>query len=160
MKVVIFGNSGSGKSTLASNMAAERGLAHMDLDSVAWLPSPIPTRRTIEYSQEQIENFTNQNESWVIEGCYTDLLELVISDATEVIFLNLPVETCIKNAKARPWEAHKYKSKEAQDANLAMLIDWIKQYDVRSDTFSKAAHTRLYAEYNGCKKEYTSNTGL
>lgn len=157
MKVVIFGNSGSGKSTLASSMASKNNLAHMDLDTIAWLPSLPPTRMAIEQSKEHIDRFVTLNEKWIIEGCYADLLQLVIGDATQVIFLNLPVDACVENAKARPWEPHKYESKKAQDANLTMLIDWIRQYEVRSDTFSKKAHLDLFAGFQGAKKEYVSN---
>lgn len=156
MKVLIFGNSGSGKSTLASSMAKENNIAHMDLDTIAWLPSMPPQRMPIEQSHKHIKLFTKQNENWVIEGCYSDLLQLVIGDASEIIFLNLPVEVCVENAKARPWEAHKYESKKAQDANLPMLIDWIRQYENRSDTFSKKAHLHLFAQFAGAKKQYTS----
>ena len=104
-----------------------------------------------------ISEFLNANEEWLIEGCYCDLLELVTTKADEVIFLNLPISTCIANAKKRPWEPHKYQSKEAQDANLKMLIDWISNYTYRNDTFSKAAHEKLYDEYQGKKIMYVSN---
>ena len=33
----------------------------------------------------------------------------------------------IPSLAARPWEPHKYPSKEAQDANLALLIGWIRE---------------------------------
>lgn len=156
-KVVIFGNSGSGKSTLANKLAAKEQAAHLDLDTIAWLPSMPPERMPIEESKLKIELFLKDNKNWVIEGCYTDLLELVTSFADEVIFMNLPVSLCIANAKSRPWEPHKYESKEAQDANLDMLIDWISQYESRTDTFSKALHQKLYGSFHGNKKMYTSN---
>ena len=92
-----------------------------------------------------------------IEGCYSDLLEIALPKSSEIIYLNLPVEACIANAKARPWEPHKYDSKEAQDANLGMLIDWIAQYTVRNDTFSKSAHEALYKGYKGKKTMYSGN---
>lgn len=38
----------------------------------------------------------------------TDLLKLVQAQSSEIIFMNLPIELCIANAKARPWEPHKY----------------------------------------------------
>ena len=157
MNIVIFGNSGAGKSTLALNMARRHNLAHLDLDTIAWLPSSVPERRPHEQSREHVEQFTHHNKYWVIEGCYSDLIELVIEKASEVIFLNLPVSMCIDNARERPWEPHKYASKKAQDANLDMLIDWIKQYEVRDDTFSQSAHQRLFDAFTGVKKEYTSN---
>ena len=71
--------------------------------------------------------------------------------------MNLPIKSCISNAKARPWEPHKYETKQAQDENLAMLIDWIGQYSERNDTFSYAAHKQFYDGYHGHKKMITQN---
>ena len=156
-KVVIFGNSGSGKSTLAKNFVSKSLSAHLDLDSIAWKPTHPPKRKPLEESSVLINDFLGDHESWVVEGCYSDLLELVLPSADELIFLNLPIAACIKNAKNRPWEPHKYESKEAQDANLEMLIDWISQYDSRSDTFSKAAHETLFKSFKGKKTMLTSN---
>lgn len=36
--ILIVGNSGSGKSTLATRLERELGIAHLDLDTLAWLP--------------------------------------------------------------------------------------------------------------------------
>ena len=161
-KIVIFGNSGSGKSTLAKSLSQQHGLAHLDLDTIAWRPTPVPERKPIPESRQEIDAFLDANEQWVIEGCYADLLELVTPAASEIIYLKLPLEACIANARARPWEPHKYASKEAQDANLDMLIAWIAQYDERSDTFSRAAHEQLFEAYTGKKTMHTKNdrTGL
>lgn len=156
-KIVVFGNSGSGKSTLAKAFQGSDNLPHLDLDTIAWKPVLPPERKSIAESKQAIDEFLRANQQWVIEGCYSDLLALVLPDASEIFFLNLPIETCIANAKLRPWEPHKYESKAAQDANLDMLIDWIAQYENRTDTFSKAAHERLYSGYVGKKTMYTSN---
>ena len=40
-KLVIFGNSASGKSSLAKKLAEQAQLAHLDLDTLAWLPNPV-----------------------------------------------------------------------------------------------------------------------
>lgn len=160
-KVLIFGNSGSGKSTLAKQLSKNNHLAHLDLDTIAWQPVSAekpPTRRSIAASKKEIDKFVNDNKGWVIEGCYADLLELLISEVDEMIFLNLSVEACIKNAKNRPWEPHKYESKVAQDANLPMLIEWIAQYDSRVDNFSKLAHQRLFDAFKGKKVMREVNT--
>jgi adenylate kinase family enzyme len=125
-KILVFGNSGSGKSTLSKELAATAKLAHLDLDTLAWLPTIPPERKALKDSAKEINEFITNNDGWVIEGCYSDLLEIASPYSTEIIYLNLPIEQCIKNAKSRPWEPHKYASKEAQDANLNMLIDWIR----------------------------------
>ena len=156
-KILIFGNSGSGKSTLAQHLCKTQGLAHLDLDALAWKPTSPPERKPIDESEEEIKAFISSNYKWVIEGCYTDLLKTVEQQSTEIIFMNLSIETCISNAKARPWELHKYKTKQAQDDNLAMLIDWIGQYTERNDTFSYAAHKQFYDSYHGHKKMITQN---
>lgn len=156
-RIVIFGNSGSGKSTLAKELSEAGRLSHLDLDSIAWQPTSPPQRRAISESKLEIDSFISSNPDWVIEGCYSDLLDIVLPESSEVIYLNLPIEACIANAKDRPWEPHKYESKEAQDANLEMLIEWIAQYDTRSDTFSSLAHEALYKSYEGKKTMYTSN---
>jgi len=130
---------------------------HLDLDMLAWLPTSSPERKSLDQSRAEIEKFIDSNESWVIEGCYTDLLEMAASECSEVIFMNLPVEECISNARNRPWEPHKYESKKAQDSNLEMLLDWIVQYAQRTDTFSEKAHTDFFENFPGKKTMLTSN---
>ena len=159
-KIMIFGNSGSGKSTLAKEYADKFGLAHLDLDSLAWKDTSPPERRNVQSSLKDILTFTDKNDTWVIEGCYADLLSLISIHATNMIFINPDVETCIANCKNRPWEPHKYPSKQAQDENLEMLIDWIKQYPVREDEFSLKAHRELFYQYEGEKIEYNCNQRL
>lgn len=156
-KIVIFGNSGSGKSTLAKKYVDKYALAHLDLDSIAWAKSATPTRRPLTESQTDIEQYLADNTRWVVEGCYADLLGIVLPHASKVIFINPGIDTCIENCRNRPWELHKYASPEAQDKNLAMLIDWVKQYPQRSDEFSLAAHRQLFDDYQGNKTEYKTN---
>jgi adenylate kinase family enzyme len=153
-KIIIFGNSSSGKSTLAKKLKEERSLAHLDLDTLAWLAGETPTRKPIEESISEIKAFTTDNDGWVIEGCYSDLIEPVLPFVSEIIFLDLPVDQCVKNARNRPWEPHKYESKEKQDANLDFLIAWIKEYDSRDDVFSRKAHQKLYSEFTGKKSRH------
>jgi len=150
--LLLFGNSSSGKSTLAKKLCSLHNLAHLDLDSLAWLPTEPPTRQNVEMSTSQILDFVNANNNrWVIEGCYTDLLKVAEPASTEIVYLNIPVEVCVANAKSREWEPHKYESKEAQDKNLDMLIDWIKQYSTRDSNISEQSHTDFYDQYAGKK---------
>jgi len=156
--IIIFGNSGSGKSTLAAELCKAHDLSHLDLDNLAWLPSTPPARRALSDSKQEIQRFIEQADGWVIEGCYADLLELIEPFATEAIFMNLPLALCQQNARNRPWEPHKYESKEAQDNNLAMLLDWIAQYYARDDMFSYQSHRNLFDRFHGLKKEIVNNT--
>ena len=159
-RLLLVGNSGSGKSTLAARLAAERGVAHLDLDPLAWLPQTPPVRRPLAESDRDVQAFAGAHDAWVIEGCYADLLALAVDRATHLVFLNPGVEACIANARARPWEPHKYASKAAQDANLAMLIDWIRGYETRTDELSLAAHRRLFDAFPGEKIELASRDAI
>ena len=156
-KILVFGNSASGKSTLAKELTSSTGLAHLDLDTLAWMPCVPPQRMPLNESLQKIDEFIESNCGWVIEGCYTDLLESALSKSSEIIFMNLSVDKCVANANNRPWEPHKYQSKQAQDANLDMLIEWISAYADRKDTFSLAAHQGLYQSFQGEKKMYLDN---
>lgn len=156
-KIIIIGNSGAGKSTLAKQLVDELSLAHLDLDTLAWQDSNPPKRQLIEDSNKEITEFLNNNPGWVIEGCYADLIELVLDQANEMIFLNPGTEQCIENCKNRPWEPLKYASKQQQDENLAMLIEWVKDYDARNDEFSLKSHRRLFDRFDGIKTERTAN---
>ena len=156
-RVVVFGNSGSGKSTLAKDYSDNFGLSHLDLDVLAWRDTQPPTRLPREESAAKVQHFLDNNEDWIIEGCYSDLLRLVVDKASEIIFLNPGEETCVRNCRSRPWEPHKYASLEEQNMNLSMLLDWVEQYSVRDDEFSLAAHQRLFNEFSGAKREFKSN---
>jgi len=155
-RYVILGNSGSGKSTLALRLARLGGVAHLDLDTLAWEPAPPPRRRAVAESEREIVAFMAENDQWVIEGCYADLFEAPLGRCTRLVFLNPGTEACVANARLRPWEPHKYASKEAQDANLEMLIGWIRDYEARQDTFSLGAHRALFDRFAGEKVELTS----
>ena len=156
-KIVIFGNSGSGKSTLAIALAKRHNAAHLDLDTIAWRAGQPTVRADFDDSRAALLTFIENNEIWVIEGCYSDLLGEAANYCTELIFLNPGVEACAANCRARPWEPHKYPTPEAQDENLKMLIAWVREYENRDDEFSLLAHRRLFDTFAGTKTEYRSN---
>jgi adenylate kinase family enzyme len=161
-RTLIVGNSGSGKSTLAHRLAVRDGLAHLDLDTLAWTPGVTPpARMPLAESRRDIHAFVAANPGWVIEGCYADLLAEAARDATTLVFLNPGVAACIANARQRPFEPHKYASKEAQDANLEMLVAWIRDYEARTDeVFSLTAHRALFAGFSGDRVELVSREAI
>ncbi|MGZ3406287.1 MAG: AAA family ATPase [Polyangia bacterium] len=157
---VLLGNSGSGKSTLAQRLVRVLAAPHLDLDTLAWEPGAPPRRRRLPDSVGAIAAFMDANDAWVIEGCYADLLATAIRRCTRLVFLNPGSEACVTNARLRPWEPHKYASKQAQDANLEMLIGWIREYERRTDEFSLQAHRALFAGFAGEKIELTSREAI
>jgi adenylate kinase family enzyme len=159
-RYVVVGNSGAGKSTLAKRLARAGDLPHLDLDTLAWQPDLPPRRRPIEDSEPEILAFMTAHDSWVIEGCYADLLALALPRCSRLVLLDPGIEACVANARARPWEPHKYPTKAAQDANLDMLIQWIRDYWTRDDLFSWAAHRALFNSFAGDKLILTSREAI
>lgn len=158
-RIVIFGNSGSGKSTLAKALSRLYRAEHLDLDLIAWRVDQPTVRAAFDDSRRELMRFVEKYDGWVIEGCYSDLLGEASAYCTEMIFLNPGIEACVGNCQRRAWEPHKYASPEAQDANLGMLIEWVRAYETRGDEFSLTEHRKLYEEHQGEKVEYKSNDG-
>ena len=156
-RIVIFGNSGSGKSTLARKLAAKFGCAHLDLDNITWKESDPPVRQALETSCAAIDEFIAGHAKWVIEGCYALLIEHASSRADQMYFLNIGIEGCVENCRSRPWEPEKYASEQAQDQNLEMLIDWVREYGSRDDECSLAEHRRVFDSFDGSKLEILTN---
>jgi adenylate kinase family enzyme len=154
VKQLIFGNSGSGKSTLAKAMAAHLQLAHLDLDSIVWEPEKIAVQRGPESSQLLLHEFINRHSSWVIEGCYGELIALAAVHCTQLVFLNPGLDACVANNLRRPWEPHKYASLVEQNSMLDALQAWVQDYYTRADDWSYVAHRRIFDSYQGAKTEH------
>lgn len=154
MRILVFGNSGSGKSTFAKRCAEAYGLTHLDLDSIVWEPGKIAVPRSHDAVSASLEGFLGSHSEWVIEGCYGELVAAASRHCTRLVFLNPGMEVCLENNLRRPWEPHKYASKEAQDAMLANLQAWVTGYYEREDEWSLDAHRRIFDTFNGNKIEH------
>jgi adenylate kinase family enzyme len=163
-RFLLIGNSGSGKSTLAARLARAHGSPHLDLDVLAWEPRVVPPkRRAVDGSARDIAAFMDANEAsggWVIEGCYADLAEVAATRCTSLVFLNPGVDACVANARARPWEPHKYATREEQDAGLEFLIGWIGDYATRRDVFGLSAHRAVFEGFAGPKEELVTREAI
>lgn len=151
MKIAILGNSGSGKTTLARHLAAGGSVAVLDLDLVFWQPG-VPTERPSAERIAEVQCFCREHTSWIIEGCYADLIEASFPWNPELIFLDPGRAACLANCRQRPLEPHKYRTKEDQDQNLEFLFQWVADYYERDGLMSYAAHQALYARYPGPKR--------
>ncbi|MDZ4401799.1 hypothetical protein [Prosthecobacter sp.] len=148
-RVIVYGNAGSGKTTMARSLA----LPVLSLDHITWAASGV--RLPMAESLAALEAFMSEHSEWVIEGCYGDLIEHAAKHGTELRFLNPGVETCIANARNRPWEPSYCESAEEQQRLLDPLIEFIRLYETRDDEYGLARHRAIFAVHNGPKREYT-----
>ncbi|PRQ08680.1 AAA family ATPase [Enhygromyxa salina] len=155
-RVLIVGNSGAGKSTLARRLARDRDAHHLDLDPFAWQPTEPPERTPLDEAEREIRRSLAEHSRWVVEGCYADLVGILAAEADELIFLDVPVVVCQAHARARPWEPHKYATKDEQDRNLGMLLDWIAGYPTREGPLGRPAHEALFEGFEGTRRRVTA----
>ncbi len=153
MRVAILGNSGSGKSTLAHWLAQSANLAVLDLDSVAWEPDQPAVARSSALAEADVAKFCITHTRLVLEGCYGNLIEAAFQFRPFLIFLNPGLRSCTAHCLNRPWEPHKYTSKQEQDANLPFLLSWVAEYYTRDGPMSLGAHRAVFAKYPGRKVE-------
>lgn len=152
-RVLILGNSGSGKSTLAARLGAELNAPVLDLDTLVWEPGRIAVARPAGEVRRDLREFCTRHEAWIVEGCYGDLADVVLDGRTELLLLNPGEETCVAHCRSRPWEPHKYASKEEQDARLELLVAWVRDYYHRDGPLSLVGHRAVYDAYAGPKQE-------
>ncbi len=156
MKVAIVGNSGSGKTTLAHRLAAGASVPVLDLDLVFWQPGA-PIERPGAERVADVQRFCREHESWIVEGCYADLIEASFAWNPKLIFLDPGREVCLANCRSRPLEPHKYRTREDQDEKLQFLLEWVADYYKRDGLMSLASHQALFDQYEG-PKERTPDT--
>ena len=155
MRIAILGNSGSGKSTLARWLGDRSGAPLLDLDTVAWEPNKVAVGRAEDASVSYVSAFCTSKTSWVLEGCYANLIRAALPFMPILVFLDPGEERCISNCRSRPWEPHKYTSKAAQDERLPFLLTWVRQYYVRGGEMSHSSHAATYGAYVGSKYLFT-----
>lgn len=152
MKIILLGNAGAGKSTLARKLMARQPAARLSLDEVAFQGGT--ERRPLPDSIAEVKRWIARHDSWIIEGCYADILEAILDAADELIFLNPGVEACLAHCRARPWEPEKFGSRQEQDGNLENLLQWVSAYERRTDEYGLARHRKLYDSFTGRKREF------
>lgn len=153
MKLILLGNAGSGKSTLSKKIIAGGATARLSLDEVAFQEGT--ERRPVADSITEVMRFIREHDSWIIEGCYADIIEGVLQACDELIFLNPGVETCVAHCRSRPWEPEKFSSSQEQDEHLNHLIEWVLLYENRSDEYGLRRHRALFESFSGKKRELT-----
>jgi adenylate kinase family enzyme len=154
MRIILFGNAGAGKSTMAKELIGDRNIERLSLDDIAWDVGI--QRKPILESQKLLDAFLQDNDHWIIEGCYSDLIEYALPHCEELIFLNPGVDVCKKHCQSRPWEPEKFNSPEEQQSMLSSLLEWVSKYETREDEYGLKRHRQIFNEFSGSKREYTN----
>ncbi len=86
-RVSVVGVSGSGKSTVARALAARLGSPHIELDAIFHQPGWVGLDDN-EFSRRV--DAATRGDSWVVDGNYGRIQQIVWARADTVVFLDLP----------------------------------------------------------------------
>ncbi len=142
-RILIFGPSGAGKSTLARQIGERLGIAVVHLDAINWNPGWVQTE-TGRFRERVAE--AAAGDAWVMDGNYTNHLDLRLSRAEAVIWLDLPRHVYFPRAL---WRTVRNYGRAREDLgpgcperfDLSFFKDWVWTYPTRS----RARHAQILA---------------
>jgi adenylate kinase family enzyme len=107
LRISVVGTTGSGKSTFARSLAAALGIACVEEDVLHWGPAwrPVSEADPGAFMRRIAEATTA--ESWVVDGNYAEVRDLVWRRATHLIWLDYsrPIIMCrvVRRSLDRSW---------------------------------------------------------
>lgn len=125
-RILIIGSPGSGKSYFAKKLGEITNLPVVHMDNIYWNKdkTSISREELIKKMQPYLEK-----DEWIIDGYYHHTLRHRLKYATDVFFLDMPREECVKGILERvdqerddiPWVETKEDAEE--------LIAWTENYE-------------------------------
>jgi adenylate kinase family enzyme len=106
-RVSVVGSTGAGKTTFAARLAARMGVPHIELDAIDWGPDWTPL--DAETLAVRVGDATD-SDGWVCDGNYSGVRPIVLERADTVVWLDLPLRTCLVRTLRRT--AHRIRSRE------------------------------------------------
>jgi adenylate kinase family enzyme len=97
-RILVIGCPGSGKSTFSRALASALGLPLHYLDMMYWNADKTTVEREV-FRARVAEALLG--ESWIIDGNYISTMEMRMEKCDTVIFLDYPMELCLKSVEAR-----------------------------------------------------------
>jgi adenylate kinase family enzyme len=91
-RVMIVGPCGAGKSTVSHVLAAKLGLPLIHMDQLNWQPG------WVDEGNDRLRGLLAPEvakERWLIEGNYASTMEMRLSRADTIVYLDYPVPLCL-----------------------------------------------------------------
>jgi len=154
-KISIIGPSGSGKSYLAKQLGEILGLPVIHLDRHFWQPNWGKPDRT-EFQQRIIKMLGNK---WIVDGTHilcTDLLEYRFKHADMTIYLNIPLDECIRHVTERSKEKVRDDIPDFLHETPETFDKLIEHIKVKCATFQKTFYEYRDKYANGKFLEFTT----
>jgi adenylate kinase family enzyme len=143
-RILIIGPSGAGKSTLARAIGQRLAIPVVHLDAINWGPGWV--QRDKHVMREEIAVWA-ERDAWVMDGNYTQTLDLRLPRTHAVIWLDLPRHVYFSRAL---WRSIRTTGQMREDVGnverfeLAFFTDWVWTYPKR-----RAEHAKLMVNLPG-----------
>jgi adenylate kinase family enzyme len=142
-RILILGPSGAGKSTLARQIGERRDLPVVHLDAINWTPGWVEAERA-QFRERVAE--AARGDAWVMDGNYTNHLDLRLPRAEAVIWLDLPRHVYFPRAV---WRSIRNYGRARDDVgpgcperfDLSFFKNWVWTYPQHS----RARHEEIMA---------------
>lgn len=143
-RIAIVGPTAAGKSTLAERLAAQLGIARLELDSVYIQPgwSGLP----VEEFRARVADFVSAD-AWIVDGNYAVSRDLVLTRADTVVWVR-PTRSAVMRNVIKRTAAHIMFRKELWNGNRQSLRNSLSLDPGRS-MIAVAWHT-----YDAHEREY------
>jgi len=102
-RVAVIGPGGAGKTTFARELGSKSGLDVIHLDTLFWKPGWVETPRE---EWRAIQTDLVARNSWIIDGNYGATLDIRLSRAETVVFLDFSRTLCLRRALLRAIRNH------------------------------------------------------
>jgi adenylate kinase family enzyme len=86
-RISVIGTSGSGKTTVSTEISRRLNLRHIELDAIHWRQG---WKETPNNEFRALVEEATKGESWVVDGNYSRVRDIVWSKAEIVVWLDLP----------------------------------------------------------------------
>ncbi|MEK4921217.1 topology modulation protein [Cytobacillus sp. FSL R5-0569] len=121
-KIMVIGvSAGVGKSTFARKLSKKLQIDVHHLDTLYWLPN---WKESTEERFVHLQQGIIKQPEWIIEGNYTSTFPIRTAAADTIIYLELPLSTCLYRIFKRRIQFHK-RSRPDIAEGCHEKIDWI-----------------------------------
>lgn len=120
-RILIIGSSGAGKTTLSKRLSEKTGLKIIHLDKIYWKPNWTEPEK--DEWKKTLEKILRGGDAWIMDGNYSNTLEMRVPACDTIIFLEMPAAVCVYRVLKRV--AFSYgKTRDDMAADCAEQFDW------------------------------------
>ena len=132
-RILIIGSSGAGKSTFSRRLGEKTGIEIIHLDKIYWKPNW--TAPSNEEWKATIEK-AMRGEAWIMDGNYSNTLDLRIPVCDTVIFLEMPRALCVFRVLKRVASTYRKTRLDMAEGCIEQFdwefLKWIWDFENRS----------------------------